>query len=142
MSNFNNCFALKFKYLTLTIFQFKGSGFGKVWLEQWTLQDTYKQGDFAVLQCKLNSQGETIKGCQMLWVILPDINKKYIEDVNNLAKFQKRVQIDSNDTFSSMILNKLTTNDTEKLYCTASCFIGGKLKLIAGNGTLLTITGE
>ncbi|KAL7849212.1 hypothetical protein SRHO_G00208350 [Serrasalmus rhombeus] len=116
-----------------------GVAFSSVWIVQWSTREKYEVGDSAVLQCNIRSHQGTLRGCRISWTILNQSNKKKTKDILTTEKYQHRVKMNSNSTFSVLTFDNLSTNDTELLFCTASCFIDGNLQKISGNGTSLII---
>ncbi|KAL7832222.1 hypothetical protein AOLI_G00297700 [Acnodon oligacanthus] len=116
-----------------------GVAFSSVWIVQWPTREKYEVGDSAVLQCNIRSHRETLSGCKITWTILNQSNKKKTKDILTSEKYQERVKMNSNSTFSAITFDNLSADDTEPLFCTASCFIDGNLQKISGNGTSLII---
>ncbi|XP_017578179.2 uncharacterized protein LOC108442580 isoform X2 [Pygocentrus nattereri] len=118
----------------------KVKGFGSVSMNQSTNKDQYTEGDSALFQCNITFDAENIQRCSLKWVTEHPDNNKIIA-MQELQKFEHRVQIDSNSTHSSMILKSLTTNDMDVFLCSATCAIDQQLKVILGKKIKLKVKG-
>ncbi|KAL6471536.1 hypothetical protein MHYP_G00201860 [Metynnis hypsauchen] len=116
-----------------------GVGFSIVWIVQWSTRAKYEVGESAELQCNISSHQETLKGCRISWIILNQSNKERTKDILTVEKYQLGVKLNSSSTFSSMTLNKLSSNDTKPLFCTAFCFIDGMLQKIMESVCLMSL---
>jgi len=76
----------------------------------------------------------------MMWQIY-DENAKILVHITKIPKYQQRVNIKSQDTFTSMTIKDLMVTDIEKILCSAVCFVNEEIQYIADNGTVLTVTG-
>ncbi len=75
-----------------------------------------------------------------MWQICNENSKDRV-DITEIPKYHHRINIKSQGTFTSMTINDLMVTDTENISCTAVCLVNGKIRYIAGNGTILTVTG-
>lgn len=124
---------------SLLVVCLSGFGFATLQVKQYALKEKYEIGDSAVLYCNLTKDQEIVRSCTMIWKIW-DANSNSRETISNTEKYNQRINIISKDYFSSLTIRDLTVNDTEKILCTATCFVNEKLQYMPGNWTTLAVT--
>lgn len=107
---------------------------------QYSFEEKYEVGDSAVIYCNITKDNEVVRSCTMIWKV-QDENSNNREAITNIEKYNKRVNGISEHYFSSLIISDLSLTDTEKILCTATCFVDDKLRYMTGNWTVITLTG-
>ncbi|KAL6471538.1 hypothetical protein MHYP_G00201880 [Metynnis hypsauchen] len=130
------------KALPFFIFIFAGLGSAEVRVNQNTNKDQYTEGDSATFQCNITFDTEIVENCVLEWVIKNPVDSNQIIEMHKLLKYEGRCHINSNSTHSSMILESLTTNDTDLFLCAAMCTVDTEFKIIFGNQTKLKVKAQ
>ncbi|KAK6291117.1 hypothetical protein J4Q44_G00384840 [Coregonus suidteri] len=104
----------------------------RVWVNQWSLKNSYIAGETATLYCNITSDQEKIIFCRMKWVI------KDQGDLLKAESYKHRVNMSSTNTAASMTWRNLTLKDTMPT-CIAQCHIDGVFQNTYGNGGTLHI---
>lgn len=107
---------------------------------QYSLEEKYEVGHTAVIYCNVTKDKETVRSCTMIWKV-QDENSNNRVAITDKEKYNKRVNGISENYFSSLTISDLSLTDTEKILCTATCFVDDKLRYMTGNWTVITLTG-
>ncbi len=117
-------------------------GFSRVWILQNTNQELYQVGDAAVINCKVDSDHESVEKCKFKWTI-PNSNEDRTNDILYAEKYDHRIRLKSfNDTFTTLTLKSLSMNDTDSIKCIAFCNVDTSFTRINGEGITLQISDK